>query len=344
MYLKEFMYRRVSNFCSLPLFCFLVGCENFQNKEIELSSTGLAAYELVEGWPKLPDGHSFGNVTGLDIDSAGNLWIFHRGSRVWPMGIPMHETKIVENTITKIDKNSGEIAASWGANIFIMPHGLAIDKEDNLWVTDVGLHQIFKFNSKGELLMALGEAKSPGNDQTHFNLPTDVAVTSDGSFYVSDGYGNSRVLKFSSKGAYLFEWGSKGQEKGEFHLPHGIDLDTDGNVYVADRENNRIQKFDAEGNFLTTWQNRSTDQFYSVTIDHNREQLFGIDYEREDGVIKGSDIFRFDLDLNLQVQFGRTSNYTGPIARYHDICVDQEGNIYVGDILLNMVQKLRVVR
>jgi len=132
----------------------------------------------------------------------------------------------------------------------------------------------------------------------------------------SKDMGNSRIVKFSSNGEYLFQWGSKGNEPGQFIIPHGIDLDKNGNVYVADRENNRIQKFDSEGNFIQLWQNDTTEQLYSVTIDETREHLFGIDYMTvNDTIIKGSDIFRFDLNTNLQVQFGRTANYDGPNSK-----------------------------
>jgi peptidylamidoglycolate lyase len=147
-----------------------------------------------------------------------------------------------------LDPNTGRILKEWGKNIFIMPHGLTIDKGDNIWVTDVGLQQVLKFNRNGDLLMRIGTAKVAGNDSTHFDQPTDVAIAADGSFYVSDGYGNSRVVKCSSEGHFLFAWGSKGHKPGEFDLPHGIELDSAGNVYIADRENKRIQVFDPNGN------------------------------------------------------------------------------------------------
>lgn len=251
---------------------------------------------------------------------------------------------ILKNTISKIDQNTGEVLDSWGDSLFIMPHGLTVDHQDNIWVTDCGLHQIFKFSPEGNLLMTLGVAKVPGDDSLHFNLPTDVAVASDGTFYVSDGYGNSRVIKFSAEGSYLFHWGSKGNEAGQFEIPHGIDLDKEGNVYVADRENNRVQIFSARGEFIKEWQNTGTDQLYSVTVDEKREHLFGVDYlVVNDTIVKGSDIFRFDLETNLQIQLGRTGSYDGPITRYHDIAVDAEGNIYLGDILGNQIQKFELI-
>lgn len=299
-------------------------------------------YVLVKEWPNLPDNLKLGNPTGLGVDPENNIVVFHRANRAWQQ--PMPKDKIQNNTILTLDKNTGNVLKSWGKDIFIMPHGLEVDSEGNFWVTDVGLHQIFKFNSKGNLEFILGEARTPGNDQFHFNLPTDVAVSNDGSFFISDGYGNSRIMKFSKKGEYLYEWGVLGSNEGEFIIPHGIDLDALGNVYVADRENNRIQKFDNQGNFITSWQNTEADQLYSVAIDKNNNHLYGIDYLVVDKtVIKGSDIFRLDLNTNIQLQFGRSGMYEGPVSRYHDIVVDDVGNIYVGDILGNKVQKfLRV--
>lgn len=333
-------YREISIFYFLTAL-LLLGCGNSEKKEEKKESKNPDSYVLVEDWPKLPKDLVLGNPTGLGIDSENNILVFHRASRVWKE--PMPEDKIQENTILTLNKQTGEVLKSWGSDLFIMPHGLEIDKENNVWVTDVALHQIFKFSSEGNLLLTLGEAKVPGDDSSHFNLPTDIAVSDDGSFYVSDGYGNSRVVKFSKDGTYLYEWGKFGNKQGEFNIPHGIDLDKNGNVYVADRENNRIQKFDAEGNFIAVWQNKITEQLYSVTIDNKNNHLFGIDYMTvNDTIVKGSDIFRFDLNTNLQMQFGRTGFYDGPISRYHDILIDDEGSIYVGDILGNKIQKFRL--
>lgn len=295
-------------------------------------------YELIENWLKIPDDYVFGNPTGVALKSNENLVVFHRGSRSWQ--VPMPKEKIVEDTFIEIDKVSGEIIKSWGSDLFIMPHGLEIDKEDNIWVTDVGLHQVIKFDSNGNELMVLGVENTPGKDSLHFNLPTDLAVSENGSFYVSDGYGNSRIVKFSSSGEYLFEWGVFGENKNEFNIPHGIDLDMEGNVYVADRENNKIQKFDSLGNFIAEWKNEIIGQLYSVNV--NNDYLFGIDYIGYENLIPlGSDIIKFDLDLNMKSKFGRSGNYNGPKARYHDIQINNNGDIYVGDILNNTIQKFR---
>ena len=330
-------------FLYLLIILLISGCGNAEKKETKRKAVSSDDYELVHDWPKLPANFSLGSPTGLGLDTTGNIIVFHRSGRAWDAMPISHLPLIKENTISKIDAKTGEILKSWGTDLFIMPHGLEVDNQNNIWVTDCGLHQVFKFDSNGNLLMTLGEAKVAGNDAEHFNLPTDIAVTKDGSFYISDGYGNSRVAKFSKEGEYLFEWGEFGNKQGAFNIPHAIDLDKNGNVYVADRENNRIQKFDAKGNFLAVWQNKITEQLYAVTIDNQNNHLFGIDYMTvNDTIVKGSDIFRFDLDLNQQLQFGRTGFYEGPISRYHDIQIDEEGSIYVGDILGDKVQKFRL--
>ena len=312
------------------LLFILLGCSNNNEKENK--------YLPVENWPKIPSNYELGNPTGLALKSNQNLIVFHRGSRSWQT--PMPKDKIKENTIIEIDNSSGEIINAWGADMFIMPHGLEIDNENNIWITDVGLHQVIKYDSNGKELMVLGKEFEPGNDSYSFNLPTDVAVANDGSFYVSDGYGNSRIIKFSKDGSYQFEWGAFGNEKSQFNIPHGLDLDNNGNVYVADRENNRIQKFDSLGNFIAEWKNQSIGQLYSVNVNNYENYILGIDYIGLENMIPiGSDIIYLDLDLNVKSRFGRSGSYDGEKTRYHDIQIDERGNMFVGDILNNSIQK-----
>ncbi|HLO80220.1 MAG TPA: peptidyl-alpha-hydroxyglycine alpha-amidating lyase family protein [Chitinophagaceae bacterium] len=302
------------------------------------NNTQLAEYQLVPNWPALPAGYPLSQVTGVGIDKAQNVFLFHRTGRKWTEPFP--DSMISVNTILMMDRQTGKMLNSWGANQFVMPHGLTVDKDDNVWVTDVALHQVFKFTHEGQLLMTLGQARQAGTDSLHFNLPTDVAVASDGSLYVSDGYGNSRVVKFSPSGKYLFAWGTKGDQPGQFKTPHGIDLDAAGNVYVADRENNRIQKFDADGKFINSWKNDLAEQLYSLTVDKSHNQVFAADYLTQLKLKPlGSDIIHLDTSLHFFSRFGRSGQYEGPISRYHDIAIDNEGNIYAGDILNNTIQK-----
>ena len=148
------------------------------------------AYQVVHGWPELPEGFAFGQVSGVGVDSHNHVFVFHRG----------------DHPIMCFEGATGKLVASWGDGMFATPHGLAVDVKDNVWVTDVGHHQVFKFSHDGELLMTLGDKDVPGLDGKHFNRPTDIAVAPDGEFYVSDGYGNSRVVKFSAAGQLLFDW------------------------------------------------------------------------------------------------------------------------------------------
>src|SRR5262249_30621798 len=127
------------------------------------------------------------------------------------------------------------------------------DRDGHVWLTDIGDHQVLKFTADGRLLMALGRKGQPGNGADQFARPTDVAFTLSGDFYVSDGYDNTRVLKFSKDGKVLKQWGTKGTGPGEFNLPHSICVDAKGRVIVGDRENDRIQVFDADGKFIAQW-------------------------------------------------------------------------------------------
>jgi peptidylamidoglycolate lyase len=299
-------------------------------------------YELVTNWPHLPTGFQLGNPTGIGIDTNQNIVVFHRGDRKWPLFGPIPDKPIQTKTILIIDKESGKLLDSWGSNLFIMPHGLTVDQDNNIWVTDVGLHQVFKFRHDGKLLMTLGEAGVSGNDSLHFNQPTDIAVSKDGSFYVSDGYGNNRIVKFSATGNYLFEWGRKGNKEGEFNLPHGLGLDNEGNVYVADRENNRFQKFDPSGKFIKQWISHTFGSICSVFIDQGRAKMLAVDDQTYLKLKhRGSAVIIFDTSATVQTRFGRSGLYQGPTCWYHDLTVDKEGAIYVGDILGNSIQKFR---
>jgi peptidylamidoglycolate lyase len=315
------------------------------NKKPEPSSNtasgNLAKYTLVKDWPQLSKNYyRLSQPSGIGIDTSQNIFVFNRTGRTWSEPFP--DTLISVNTILMLDRESGKILKSWGADLFIMPHGLTVDKDNNVWVTDVDLQKVFKFSHDGKLLMELGETRISGSDSIHFNRPTDVAVAKDGSFYVSDGYLNSRVVKFSAEGKYLFEWGTKGNKPGQFNIPHAIDLDEEGNVYVADRENERVQVFDANGKFQKIYTDKKFEKLYSLTIDKLNQQLLAVDYLTVMNFVpKGSNIIQYDSSGNYMQRFGRSGDFEGPVSRYHDIAVDNERSIYVCDILGNTVQKFR---
>src|SRR5450432_4164057 len=313
----------------LLLFISLTACNN-QSIKMNLKNNGVSNdYELVKDWLQLPAGYVMGAPTGLGIDSNQHLFIFCRAGREWKELMPVPSSFISGKTILEIDIKTGKLVNSWGDHFFVMPHGLTIDADDNIWVTDVELQQVFKFNNAG-------------NDSLHFDKPTAVAVAKDGSFYVSDGYGNSRVVKFSAEGKYLFEWGTKGTGENEFDIPHAIDIDDSGEVYVADRENRRIQIFNANGKFKKEWADKSFGNLCAVVFDKKEKHLMAVDDLTSLEVMhKGSDVIVFDSTGTSFKIFGRSGNYDGPKCWYHDIAIDNDGNIYVADLLNNLVQKFK---
>ena len=327
-------------FYILLLSCPIVSCKGKQDPE--KFNAAQVEYELVKNWPEQVKELSLGQPTGMGIDKNDNLFVFHRAGRKWTEPFP--DSLISQNTIIELDHTSGKLINAWGANYFIMPHGLTVDKNNNVWVTDVGLHQIFKFSHDGRLLMKLGVSKVPGNDSLHFNLPTDIAVADDGSFYVSDGYGNSRIVKFSSTGKYIKAWGRYGNKQGEFNIPHGISINHDNTIYVADRQNNRVQVFDTSGNFLKELKNdEQVEQLPSMAID-NKGQLFAIDYDPSknmDSTIKGSTVFVFDSSGHARNHFDVTGTKNRTASWFHDIALDSKGNIYIGDIMSLKVVKYK---
>uniref|UniRef100_A0A8C7LGB7 Peptidylglycine alpha-amidating monooxygenase n=1 Tax=Oncorhynchus kisutch TaxID=8019 RepID=A0A8C7LGB7_ONCKI len=220
--------------------------------------------EEVTDWPESP--LQLGQVSGLALDSDDNLVIFHRGDHQWGVNSFDNSGKyqqqslgpIQQSTILVVDPVKGSVLKASGRNMFYLPHGITTDKDNNYWVTDVALHQVFKLSSDGrdKPLVVLGEAFEPGSDKEHFCKPTDVAVDPvTGNVYVSDGYCNARILKFSPEGKYLSHWGAGSSDRRrrvQFRIPHSLVFLPDRReLCVADRENGRIQCFVAEsGEFV----------------------------------------------------------------------------------------------
>src|SRR5437870_1025838 len=199
-------------------------------------------FRPVAGFLKLPEGMKLGPCSGVDIDSRGNVYVIQRQSP----------------PILCFD-SSGKLLRSWGTPLIGRDpdmqgaHGIRIDKDDFVWITDRDRHLVRKFDHAGQLLLTLGTERSPGTGPNQFNRPTDVAFGESGEVYVADGYGNSRVMKFDRHGKFLKTWGDKGLEPGQFDLPHTTTVGPDGRIYVGDRYNSRIQIFDSEGNLKEIW-------------------------------------------------------------------------------------------
>jgi peptidylamidoglycolate lyase len=296
-----------------------------------------SGYEVVRDWPALPDGKSLGLCAGVGVDSHNNVFVFHRNARVWSTPFPTEP--ITEATVSVFDGRTGKLLASWGAGEFIMPHGLTIDHKDNVWLTDVGRQQVFKYSHDGRLLLTLGERGKPGADREHFNYPTDVAVLPDGSFYVSDGYRNTRVVKFNAAGHYEFEWGSKGSGPGQFNLPHGIAVDLWGRIIVCDRSNARLQVFDASGKFISERKGPQIGRPYGVSVAANGH-VFAVDGgDQVKGRLDRSKAVELDPEGNVLSEFGSFGKEPGQFQMGHDIAVAPDGSVYVAEGKGQRVQK-----
>ena len=283
-------------------------------------------YELVDGWAKLPEDWSFLDVVDIAIDSQERVYVFSRSA----------------HPVTVFDQD-GNILASWGERFFQHPHGICIGPDGSVYCTDDELHVVYKFSSDGKLLMTLGNKGQPSDTGwvsesfnsfwtlttitrggPPFHSPTGVAISSSGEIYVSDGYGNARVHKFSPDGKLLLSWGEPGGSPGQFRLPHFIWVDKRDRVWIVDRENHRIQIFDTHGKFLNQWTDliRPTDIF----IDNEDTVYVSELCER---------ISIFDNDGRL---LSRWSNEKGQdivkalFVSCHTIAVDSYGDLYVGDV------------
>ena len=319
------------------------------------------AYCLAADWPKLPEDLEFGQAAGLGIDSRDVVYVFHRGERSWRTepalvawaralwaglwedlfaGGGTRET-IAQDTILALDPATGELLASFGAGRFRIPHGLTLDGDDNIWVTDVGLHQVFKFSRDGALLLTLGEAGRAGDDRTHFDGPTDVAVAADGAIYVADGYGNARVVKFSPEGTYLMEWGGRGAAPGQFNVPHGIAIDARGQLYVADRGNARIQVFDGAGRFLRQIAGSEIGRPWAVDLGPDGT-LYALDGGDQDAARPRSGLLALTPEGEVLARWSGYGTEPGSLVWPHDLAVSSRSEVFVGEVLdANRVQKFK---
>jgi peptidylamidoglycolate lyase len=284
------------------------------------STRANGTFQVVHGWPTLPDGFALGQTTGLEVDSKNRVLVFHRGA----------------SPIMAFDGPSGKLLASWGDGMFGSAHGLTVDHEDNVWVTDGKDHQVFKFSSAGKLLMTLGAKGVPGLDGTHFNRPTDVLVAPNGDIYVTDGYGNRRVAQFNSAGKFIRDWGSEGDQPGQFNNPHGLAMDKDGKLYVADRENSRIQIFTSEGKFLDLWKSKELGRPWGLDIADD-----GFLYVADGGDLQPDPpnrnrAMRLDLTGKIHEVWGSFGSADGQFYWAHDIAVGSDGAVYVCDVNVGM--------
>jgi DNA-binding beta-propeller fold protein YncE len=279
------------------------------------------AFKPVPNWPHLPPAWNFRETPGIAADSRGHVFVIHRG----------------EHPIMEFDPQ-GNFVRAFGDTLFDRAHSVRFDPEGNLWAVDDGSHVVMKMDSEGHVKMVLGRFRKPGDavtpdhpgprgirdeDVLLFNRPTDVAFAPNGDFYVSDGYGNSRVVKFSKDGRLLKTWGTKGAGIGQFNTPHSVAVDKQGRVYVADRENYRIQIFNANGEFLQQWTHVGAPWGLYLTPDQTLYMCDGYNNR----------VLKLNLEGKILGAFGTPGKRLGEFSYVHDLSVGPDGAIYTAEIL-----------
>ncbi|MDA0770392.1 MAG: peptidyl-alpha-hydroxyglycine alpha-amidating lyase family protein [Chloroflexi bacterium] len=265
-------------------------------------------YELVPSWPNLPKYWEMGLASDGAVNSKDEVHIFSRG---------LHPVTIWDT--------DGNFISSWGEGTFSAnPHGIFIPANDNVWLVDRDFHIATEYTPGGQELRTLGEklAPSPSFQGMPFNMPSGLAYAPNGDMFVSDGYGGHRVHRFDSQGNLLLSWGKEGTGPGEFALLHNIWVDSRSRIFICDRENDRIQIFDTEGNFLEEWTDvvRPGDVYFLGDLVHVIES----------GPEGGVSIW--DLDHNLVTRWSCNEPSPGTLLGGHGICVDSHGSIYVTEI------------
>lgn len=283
------------------------------------------------GWPTIPAGAKFAEVSAVDVDAAGNVWVLHRAGRVWAEPFPT--TPIAENTVFKFAPD-GTLIGQWGAGLFIMPHGLSIDPAGKVWITDPGLEQVFRFSPDGTLELALGEKGVTRQDAGHFGRPADVAFLGAGTagrVLIADGYVNTRIAEFSPEGAFIRDWG-------DFKVAHAVAVD-DRHIYVADRENARIQVYDHAGKLLESRASPAGNHTYSL------KPLGGgrlLAVEGRDGADRKGAIIRvYGADGTIAASYD--VGLPGDDASLgHDLALGPDGYAYVTDVAGGRVVRVKL--
>jgi DNA-binding beta-propeller fold protein YncE len=301
------------------------------------TQSGTTRYEVVEGWEQLPSGYVHRDVAGVAVDGEDRVFLICRG----------------DHPIIVYDQK-GNFLRSWGEGEFTYrTHGITVGPDGTVYATDDGNHTVRQFTPAGKLLMTLGTLNTPsdtgydGKDSINipqaggpFNRPTNIAIGPKGDLYVSDGYGNCRVHQFSPTGTLKRSWGVSGKGPGQFHLPHGIAVAADGRVFVCDRENDRIQIFSPDGEYLAEWTDtqRPTHLVFDAQGRAHVSELWwhrGQTSQRHGAIQdpRPGRVSVFDRDGKLHARWGGAeATAPGSFAAPHGIAVDSRGDVYVAEV------------
>ncbi len=296
-------------------------------------------YEVDPNWPQRPANMPWGQMPGVFVDKQDRVWLFTRAEPP-----------------VQVYSNDGKFIKAWGTGLLtktdtgVISHFIKIDNRGHVWLADVGGHAIYECTQDGKLLKTLGTKGVPGCDETHLYKPTDMAITPDGQVFVSDGYGNARIVHFDAQGRFVKAWGKLGTAPGEFNLPHAIAIDSKGRLYVADRNNARVQVFDQQGHVLGVWKNLIVPWGLWVT-DKDEIWVCGCSpmrWREEDALLscppKDQILMKFDhtgraLQLWTVPKGKDGEEKPGELNWVHGIAVDSHGNIFATDIIGKRAQK-----
>ena len=325
-----------------------------------LAQSGPSPYRLVDGWARLPAGRQMGAVGKVTMDPDGrHLWAVIRCDASAPDRFGNECVDSNLDPVVQFDLE-GNVVESFGGGMFIWPHGIDVDPDGNVWVTDAVAsnripqgdrrgHRVVKFSPTGNVLLDLGTPGVPGSGNYEFTSPSDVIVAADGSVFIADGHGesgNNRVVKYDRSGQFVLSWGRAGYAPGEFRTLHAIDIDGRGRIFVGDRSNNRIQIFDQQGNHQATWTQYGRPS--GIAFD-NQGRIYVADSESDDVQNPGWEMgIRIgDAEKGWVTEFipymwGDPRVTAGNGAEF--VAVDPQGNIYGGEPAPRKLQKYVRVR
>ena len=301
-------------------------------------------YQANDAWHQVPPNMTLGETVGVATDSRNRVYVFNRS----------------EHPLVVFDSD-GTFLTSWDDTRFVRPHGITIDSDDHIYLTDDRDHTVRKFTPDGELLLTLGssgQASDTGVENLDyrtikraggpFNLPTNLAVAPDGVLYVSDGYGNACIHKFAPDGEHLLSWGGPGTDPGQFEIPHGVAVDGSGRVFVCDRENSRLQLFTADGELIEIRSNveRPCDIFFDRQDNAYVAELgWRVGTPDPNPARTGGRVSIYNRDGELLSRFGGGDDpySAGDFVAPHDIWIDSQGSIYVGEVTISAAANLGLI-
>ena len=290
-------------------------------------------YREDTNWAKLPAGAKWGGVISVDSAANGDTWVFHRS----------------DPPVLRFDP-SGKVVKSFGEGMIVQAHGMTVDRDGNVWVTDAQIkdgkgNQVLKFSPDGKLLMALGKPGVAGSGTDVFSGPCDVAIAQNGDIFVADGHiadvPVNRIMKFSKDGKFIKAWGKRGSGPGEFDTPHSIAIDSRGRIFVADRSNSRIQIFDQDGRFIDQWKQFGRPS--GVYIDRNDNMVVAdsqSNSKQNPGYTRGIRIGSArDGKVTAMIPFVEADPEKNNNAGVEGVAIDVKGNVYGAEVSTEMLKK-----